>query len=265
MTPLLTVITIARNAESTIGGTMESVLTQSYPNLEYVVIDGHSTDGTLGVVAQEKARHPNRIVKVWSEPDNGIADAMNKGVERSRGELIIHLHAGDRFIGADIVARVVASYEREQWRWGVASAIVKGRKGDERHVYRPAASCDVLLKKNSIPHQATFLVSDVFRKHGGFDPTLSQAMDYEFWLRLAFLGGERYRVLPFATTYFLEGGRSSNIRDLLRYLIIVRRRLRQWVPGLTWFDDIVFLARVVAFSVLSRLPRATFDLLFAPR
>jgi len=91
-------------------------------------------------------------------------------------------------------------------------------------------------------------------------------MDYEFWLRIAFKGGERYKELPFITTCFLDGGRSSQVGELLHYLIILRREMRRWVHGLTLLADMLFLARVVLFSgyislkrIVSRTSRASVE------
>jgi hypothetical protein len=136
------------------------------------------------------------------------------------------------------------------WLLVTLSGYASGRPS---HVYCPRPIYRRLLKQNFIPHQSTFLVRDIFARHGLFRVDLKQAMDYEFWLRIAFEGGERYQVLPFATTYFLEGGRASRLFELLKYLVLVRRELRQWVSGLTPLDDVVFLARVAAFWVYSAL------------
>lgn len=232
---------------------MISVLQQTYRNIEYLIIDGHSSDYTIPKVLELAARFPDHKVKIISEYDEGIADAMNKGVQISSGEIITHLHAGDRYVNETVIACVVASYMTTKWRWAVAESMVIDKSGHTSHLYRANPDYRVLLKKNCIPHQSTFLVRDIFDKHGFFRVDLKQAMDYEFWLRLVFKGGERYAVLPFITTYFLAGGRSARIIELLQYLIILRREMRGYTDKLTLVDDIVFLGRVIAFAVYTGL------------
>ena len=190
---------------------MLSVLSQDYMHIEYLIIDGDSSDGTPARAHEVAARFPERQVKIVSERDGGIADAMNKGVRLAGGEIIAHLNAGDRYINKTVISRIVNSYQTTAWRWAVATSIVVDKYGRTGHVYRPDPDYRILLKKNCIPHQSTFLVRDIFDKYGLFRVEMKQAMDYEFWLRIVFRGGERYQVLPFATTYFLEGGRSARI------------------------------------------------------
>lgn len=245
--PTVSVITICRNAVGLIEPTMTSVLEQTYGHIEYLIVDGGSTDATVELARAVSARFPERTVHITSEPDRGIADAMNKGVRRAHGELVVHLHAGDRFTDAEALERVVDSHTRNGWRWGVAGSVVVNDEGAGEHVYRPCSDVRTLLRKNCIPHQSTFLVRDIFAHHGLFRTDFKQAMDYEFWLRIAFLGGEQPYALPFNTTYFLSGGRSSKIGELLKYLVYTRHLLRGWVPSQTAWHDAVFLGRVIAF------------------
>ncbi|MEI8167912.1 MAG: glycosyltransferase family 2 protein [Chloroflexales bacterium] len=250
---LVSVITICRHATNLIEPTMISVLQQTYPHIEYLIVDGGSTDTTLQIVQRIAERFPERTLRTISEPDQGIADAMNKGVKLANGELIIHLHAGDRFIDPQVIEQVVASYTQHGWRWGVAGSIVVSEQNAREHVYRPCSDYRVLLKKNCIPHQSTFLVRDIFTQHGLFSTDFKQAMDYEFWLRIAFRGHERPYALPFNTTYFLAGGRSSKITELLKYLVYTRYMLHQLIPTLSLGDDAIFLGRVLLFWYYAQL------------
>jgi glycosyltransferase involved in cell wall biosynthesis len=226
---------------------MISVLEQTYPNIEYVIIDGKSEDSTLDLINTTIKKYPSRPVKVLSEADEGIADAMNKGILLATGKIINHLHAGDRFIDNSVLDRVMRSYTTDLWRWGVAGSIVVDRKGNQKHIYKAHDDYRVLLKKNCIPHQSTFISKDVFTKHGLFDKDYKQAMDYEYWLRIAFKGNERFVVLPFNTTYFLDGGRSSNILELLHYSKRLRTTIGKYGCKTSKASDLIFLLRVLAF------------------
>ena len=251
--PLISVITICRNAEKHITGTMRSVLEQSYENIEHILIDGHSSDGTMELIQAISREYPERKLVWISEPDQGIAEAMNKGVKLASGEIVTHLHAGDRYVDGCAIERVVESYVRDRWRWGIAGSIVVDAKGNEIHRYKAAADWRVLLHKNCIPHQSTFLVKDIFEKHGDFRVNYNQAMDYEFWLRIALRGGERYAVLPFNTTYFLNGGRSGDLGELLLYLWRLRRSLSSHGVKKSYLSDVVFVFRVLVFGLYMRL------------
>ena len=251
----ITIITICKNAESVIAGTMKSVLAQSYPSIEYIVIDGRSTDRTLDIVKDMAAQYPSRDIKVRSEPDSGISDAMNKGIKYANGKIINHLHAGDKYIDNAVIDKVMKSHDHIKWRWAVAGSIAVDPSGKPLHLFKAEPDYRVLLKKNCVPHQSTFLVKDIFDKHGLFDVNYKQAMDYEYWLRIAFKGNERYVVLPFNTTYFMEGGRSSNIIELLRYIIMLRKSMRAYGCKTSALSDVIFIARIVAFYILLKIKR----------
>ncbi|MBT9164890.1 MAG: putative glycosyltransferase [candidate division WS2 bacterium] len=253
--PKISVVTICRNAEQLIAETMKSVLSQSYKNIEYIVIEGKSRDKTLDIIHSTAKDYPDRSIKIVSEPDEGIADAMNKGVRLATGDVIAHLHAGDRYIDNNVIEEVMKSYQENAWRWGVAGSIVVDHAGNERHIYKANPDYRTLLKKNCIPHQSTFLVKDIFDKHGLFKVEYKQAMDYEYWLRITFKGGERFTLLPFNTTYFLNGGKSSNIFELLKYLRMLRSSMHEYGCDVTVLDDFVFLSRVMAFYVFNELKK----------
>lgn len=100
--PLITVVTVVRNGVETINETMLSVLNQSYPRLEYILVDGGSTDGTLDVIRQ----YESNISKLVTEQDSGIYDAMNKGVNLAEGEWINFMNSGDVFYDMDVLMKL---------------------------------------------------------------------------------------------------------------------------------------------------------------
>lgn len=251
--PTISIITICRNAETTLESTMLSVVTQTYAHIEYIIVDGLSSDYTVGIARQVANRFPERNIKIASEIDKGIADAMNKGVLLSKGEIITHLHAGDCYINDSIIEKVVNSYIKNNWRWGVAGSIVVDSAKRQKHIFKPQGDYKVLLKKNCIPHQSTFLARDIFNKHGFFMIEYKQAMDYEYWLRIAFKGGERYQVLPFNTTYFLDSGKSSDIIELLRYAYRLRKKMKDYNCKTTMLSNAIFLARIFLFHIFISL------------
>lgn len=101
--PTFSIITVCRNAQQTIEDTLQSVITQSYHHVEYIVIDGNSTDGTLCIIN----RYKERIARVVSEPDKGLYDAMNKGLHLATGDYVCFLNAGDCFHEDDTLQQMV--------------------------------------------------------------------------------------------------------------------------------------------------------------
>ncbi len=105
-TMLFTVITVVYNGESLLGATIESVLGQTYPNIEYIIVDGRSKDGTIQIIEDYAAKMAN--IKWISEPDKGLYDAMNKGLRMATGEFVCFLNAGDHLYAPDTIALAVA-------------------------------------------------------------------------------------------------------------------------------------------------------------
>ncbi len=108
-TPKVTIITVSFNAENTIEETILSVLRQDYDNMEYLIIDGESSDKTLSIARKYTSAHPglkHTISRIVSEPDAGLYDAMNKGVELATGQWVNFMNCGDRFASDDVVSRI---------------------------------------------------------------------------------------------------------------------------------------------------------------
>lgn len=103
--PLFSIITICYNAEATLERTIQSVLAQTYPNVEYIVVDGASKDNTLAIIN----RYRPQLGKVVSEPDKGLYDAMNKGIGLATGDYLCFLNAGDTFFSANTLQEMVAT------------------------------------------------------------------------------------------------------------------------------------------------------------
>ena len=110
------VITICFNSEAVIRKTVESVLSQSYPEIEYVIVDGASSDGTLSVVREYSSAFQEKgyTLKIISEPDNGIYDAMNKGIRNSSGDIIGIINSGDWY-EPDAVKTAAEAYQKDSY------------------------------------------------------------------------------------------------------------------------------------------------------
>lgn len=205
------VVTVCRNARHDLEATIDSVVAQSHPNVDYLVVDGASTDATVPYLERRAAHDGFRFI---SQPDDGIADAMNFGIRRSRGEIILHLHAGDRLHDRDVLTRVASSYAEHGWRWASGAVDMIGEGGDVviegDFRLEDGQTLQRLHARSPLHHQATFVHREVFDRFGGFDGSFAVSMDYEYWLRIH--PEVRPYPLDFTVTDMLMGGLSARAR-----------------------------------------------------
>jgi glycosyltransferase involved in cell wall biosynthesis len=212
--PLLTVVTICRNAVHCIEPTLRSVVEQDYPSLEYVVIDGASTDGTQSIIE----RYRSRIARFTSEPDHGIAHAFNRGILASTGEWILMLNAGDAFLHRQALSELAI-------RTGKGARIVSARARCGRNTiprYRIHRRLGLLLRAH-ISHQATLVHRDVYAEYGSYDESFSIRMDFDFFLRV--LRREAVEFVDRELVLFEPGGISA--RQFILHWSEGRRALRK--------------------------------------
>jgi glycosyltransferase len=204
----ISLITPSYNSAKTIGRTVASVARQNYSDLEYLIIDGASTDGTKEAVL---ANAGQLSVRFLSAPDQGIYDAMNKGVRQATGEVIGILNSDDLFAHDQVLSAVAAAF---------ADEAVEAVYGDIRYFstdpqqatrYWPSGEYDPkkLAGGWTIPHPALFLRKSVYDKYGLFDTSFRLAGDYEFILRLLKSGALHLKYLPQVLVLMSDGGASS--------------------------------------------------------
>jgi len=179
----ISIITVCYNAEKTIENTIRSVISQTYKYIEYIIIDGASTDGTLNIIK----RYKDNIDVLVSEKDNGIYDAMNKGIKEASGDIIYFLNADDRFIKNDIV-KIAASYFKQNPEIGIllgkVEFINKSRTADiyfDRFKFHPKNKIELL--KKSQPQQCIFIRKSSFDNIGLFDTGYKICSDWDWLLR----------------------------------------------------------------------------------
>lgn len=181
--PRISVVIAVRNGAATLERALESVFAQTYPNVELVVIDGASTDGTQAILA----RHADRIAYWHSEPDRGIYDAWNKALDHVTGDWICFLGADDRFAAPEVLARVAGELADTSPLHRVAYAQIHvvdpvgGVVATHGAPWREVAGR--FRAGMAIPHQATFHHRELFAVHGRFDTSFKIAGDYELLLR----------------------------------------------------------------------------------
>lgn len=175
----ISVVTICFNAARDLPRTLESVADQNYKDLEYVIIDGASTDGTLGTID----RHRKFVSKIVSEPDEGISDAINKGIRVSSGEIIGLLHAGDMYEPHTV--STVADFFEQNPDVDVAHGNISYADSSGKILYeqKPDLREGIIWKKMPYHHPTCFVRKSSYEKFGLFDKSYKVAMDYELMLR----------------------------------------------------------------------------------
>ncbi|HBG97779.1 MAG TPA: hypothetical protein DDY29_03320 [Rhodobacteraceae bacterium] len=181
--PRVTVLTAALNARAALARTVDSVAVQDFADREHVVVDGASTDGTA-----DWLKGLDAPVRWISEPDSGIAEALNKGLALARGDYVLVLQAGDTFLDAGSLGRAAGYLDGTDI---VAFGVMTGPKGAENRVMHPRFPAMRLLWK-PLPHQGILVRRDLFLWIGRFDPAFGICMDFE-WLRRAQANGASIR------------------------------------------------------------------------
>lgn len=213
---LITVVTVVLNAEKTIARTIESVLTQSYKNIEYIIIDGGSSDGTVDVIK----RYREMIAYFVSEPDDGIYDAMNKGIKKAHGDIIGLLNADDWY-EPNALSIVADEYDKGK-QIVVGRTFVVDNHGNKR-LFRQRDVSDLWIGMPDT-HQAFFISKKVYDTYGLYDTKYRISADYELILRMYHNEVAIY-TLNKVFVNFSTGGLSltENVRGTEEYKDIIQK------------------------------------------
>ncbi len=206
--PVVSVVTVCFNAAATLEACLRSVVDQTWPAIEYVVVDGASTDGTAAILD----RYRDRIAVLISEPDRGIYDAMNKGIAAATGEFVIFINADDAFVGRDAVRHAMEEVSRNpdaDIYYG--SIMVRGDGFTTRHDPPPPEDAAVEMVTACLPHQSTFARRSVFARTGGFDLRWRRHADYDWWLKMMADPEVRLHRIGTLVACFRLGGASSDL------------------------------------------------------
>jgi glycosyltransferase involved in cell wall biosynthesis len=229
----ISIITATYNSKTTLQDALASIESQKEVNIEYIIIDGGSTDGTLDLI-----KNNDTIAKYISEPDKGIYDALNKGIQLATGDIIGFLHSDDLFASNSVVAQIVKEFE---------NVVIDGVYGDLEYVDKENTKRVIrhwksepfqpkLLKQGWMPaHPTLFLRTEVYEKHGLFNLSYKIAADYDFMLRILKDKTLQFSYLPQVITRMRVGGASNrSLKNIIQktkedYKVVTSNGVGGWL------------------------------------
>ena len=211
----VSIITVCLNTAETIEGTIRNVLAQDYKDIEYTIIDGGSSDGTLNIIDSYRTNISNII----SEPDNGIYDAINKGIRLSKGDLIAILNSDDMYADEGVVQEMVEFIETHDLDAAYGDLVYVDHKDVTRvtRVWRAGEYKKGAFGKGWVPPHPTFFCrKTVYERYGYFKDEFQVAADFELMLRFI----EKHRInvgyLPKVIVKMRTGGKANVLRGMIR-------------------------------------------------
>lgn len=213
---ILSIITINRNNASGLRKTMQSVLDQSFKDFEYVVIDGASSDGSKDVLKEFFPLFGERM-KWISEPDSGIYNAMNKGIQMASGEYLEFLNSGDCFVEKDVVCQMISCLKEKDSPSILYGNMLKVFPDGHLLKDRCFAGRDISFLGfylGTLNHSPAFIQHDLFDKYGLYDESLRIVSDWKWYLQAIILGAERPVYKDVDVTLFDMTGISETNKDL---------------------------------------------------
>lgn len=236
--PLVSIITPSYNQAHFIEETIRSVLSQDYPRLEYIIVDGGSTDGSPEIIR----RYADRLAWWVSERDRGQTDALNKGFARAKGEILAWLNSDDTYLPGAIREVVTFLQAHPQVGMVYGDANLTDETGQVLGRF-PARQTDYRRLRQGyvhIPQQAAFFRASLWRQVGPLDPSFYFAMDYDLWVRLARRAPIAYHPRLWANFRLHSAGKSVAADDRC-WPEMLRVHYRE---GGSWLSPLVFKARL---------------------
>ncbi|KOP39493.1 MULTISPECIES: glycosyltransferase family 2 protein [unclassified Flavobacterium] len=203
----ISIITVCYNSSDTIEKTILSVASQTYKNIEYIIVDGNSKDSTLEIIKNNETK----ITKWISEPDKGLYDAMNKGLLLATGDLIGILNSDDTFYSATVIQEIAKFHESNNVDASVGNIIQHKENGKVLRLYSSKFWNPQKLKIGFMPpHPSIFFKRELFEKFGDYDLGFKIGADYELITRFFLKNNITWQFSGITTTAMLVGGLSSS-------------------------------------------------------
>lgn len=227
MKKLVSIITVSYNAAKTIEQTILSVINQTYDTIEYIIIDGGSTDGTVDIIK----KYEDQITYWVSEPDKGIYDAMNKGIAHAKGDIIGIINSDDWY-ELDAVEQVVKHYKEGEI---VYHGGLKNYQEDGKTFVTPAPDSVERLKRGMVVnHPSMFVNREVYERYGAFSLDYRIAADWDFTLKVYMQGVTFLKIDKILSNFRLGGVSGALSQKHLKELHLIRKN-RKAVGGIDFY------------------------------
>lgn len=236
------IITVCFNAEKTIKRTIDSICSQNYKNYEYIIVDGKSTDNTLSIVKEYTKQNSN--IRVISEVDKGIYDAMNKGISLSKGEWILFINADD-WLEDNILtylSKIIEDNEHIDCIYGNINRIL-----DDKRIIRSVPSSDIehdMVKGMPMFHQGMLVKKQIYKSLGMFDLNFKIAGDWDFVCRLI-KSNYNLKYVDEVISNFSCGGASSKSHILERHRVRKKNNLYKFLDKNIFIEILVSIKRKI--------------------
>lgn len=222
----ISLITVCYNSEKTIEDTLKSVLIQTYDNYEYIIIDGKSTDSTLNIIKSFQKKFGNKL-KIVSEKDNGLYDAMNKGVKMASGDIIGILNSDDIFANKNVFANIIENYEEYT---DVLYANLLYCNSDFSKIERNYISGENKSLTFCPAHPTMYIRKKIYEKIGLYNLEYKIDADYDFMIRLN-KAGVKFQYLKEYIVLMRIGGTSNGLGGYLKnfkdcYIILKNNHIK---------------------------------------
>ena len=223
----ISIITVVYNNKDSIQDAIDSALSQEYDDLEYIIVDGASNDGTVEAIKEAVKRYPERSIKFISEEDDGIYDAMNKGIRLSEGDVVGTLNSDDFYINNDVISIVINEFISKNVD-SIFADLVYVRADDLGKIVRYYSSAGFYPKKMAygwMPAHPTFFVKkEIYERYGLYKTDYQIAADYELIARFLVNNKVSYSYIPKVLVRMRTGGAST--RNLKSNWILNKEILR---------------------------------------
>lgn len=245
--PCITVITACLNSAATIEKSIKSVLSQTYKNIEYIIVDGGSNDGTLEIIR----KYDEYLDCVISEKDNGVYDAMNKGINLAKGSILYFLNADDELYDETVFDIVINTFRRFPY--------VDVIYGNAKLIYPDGEEADAIYPKNlawghfrnrTLCHQSMFTKRSAFKKVGLYELEYTIAADYAWILKSIWVHGINYQHVDMFISKFYMGGKHA---DPINSMLLKEERqnaMKKYIPNIKAENTKIRLK-----TILSKLKR----------
>lgn len=245
MTPKISIITIAYNSEKTIEQTIKSVISQSYPHKEYLIVDGLSTDNTLNIVNS----YAHQIDCIISEADNGISNAFNKGINKATGDLIVLINSDDELL-PEALQIVADTWDGKSEIWS-GDYIAWNEKTQQSFTIRPSLDFPTPPYFRRAVHQGRFITKKLYERIGLYDEDIKYPMDLEFLMR-AYRNGGTFQYVPQSVAKFRLGGATSQsiFKKKHDYTYMVLKHGGSWLQANVFFCFLVMTQTLKRFTNL---------------